>query len=344
MTQIDRTLIAAAAGLVTLALGAPAYAQTTDNGDRNRVKAADHGASEATDHDASETKGVYERDVVDVDPAAPVTFLAVDNRLGDVRIQGHDSNKIVISAYKRALDPETLERLKVTLIPGADGTVRITTALTTGREARPVKSGSITVDLVVHAPRSARIDGRVWNGSLQVVGMENGAELNSNSGAIDVKNASGDIVTHSASGEQTFQEIFGTVAAQSIGGRMDLDVVRGRRLDASVHDGRIDGREVRVSEMTLRATKGDIRLRAQALAGGTYQIGTFSGRIDVEFASTAPVEVRARSLRGTVDLPEALEARADDAGTLRAAVTGKGKPAMIQLRSRMGSIQFAVLE
>lgn len=305
-----------------------------------KTESAEPSQSEAP----ASARGVYERDVVDVDPAAPVTLLAVDNRLGDVRIQGHDSPKIVISAYKRALDQETLERLKVTLVPDENGSVRIATSLTTGREARPIPSGSITVDLVVHAPRSARLDAQVWNGQLMVVGMENGAELSSNSGAIGVKNASGSIVTHSASGGQTFQEIFGTVEAQSIGGRMDLEVVRGKRLDASVHDGRIDGREVRVSEMSLRATKGDIRMRAQALAGGNYQIGTFSGHIEVEFAAGAPMKLLARSRRGSVTLPDVLAAHTDDSGALRAAISGKGKPAMIQLRSRVGNIQFTVLE
>ena len=335
MTHLTRFLTIAVHALCWLAASGatPAVAQVAV-GERAALKnAAELGHN-----------GVNERDVVEVDPAAPVTLLTVDNRLGEVHIKGHDSSKIIISAYKRAPDQETLERLKVTLVPDANGSVRIATSLTTGREARPIKSGSITVDLVVHAPRSARVDARVWNGLLQVVGMENGAELSSNGGAIDVKNASGDIVTSSAAGQQTFKEIFGTVEAQSIGGRMDLDVVRGRRLDASVHDGRIDGREVRVSEMSLRATKGDIHLRAQALAGGRYQIGTFSGRIEVEFASSAPVELSARSRKGTVDLPAALGAYMDDAGAMHAALTGKGQPAMIQLRSRVGNIQFTVLE
>jgi hypothetical protein len=304
---------------------APAWAQTQDP-----TGALDAGGS------------VYERDVVSVEPVVATTLLSVDNRLGEVRVQGHDSDKIIISAYKQALDQETLERLEVTLVPDVGGSVRIATALTTGREARPVKSGSISLNLVIRAPRSARVEARVWNGRLEVAGMENGAELSSNRGSIEVKNASGTIVTHSASGEQTFQEIFGTVEAQSIAGRMDLAVVRGRRLDASVHDGRIDGRAVRVSELSLRATKGDIRLRAHALAGGSYRIGTISGDIAVEFASVAPVRVHARSRTGAVKLPGSLSARSDDAGAWRGTRAGRGQPAVIELRSRAGSIRFGL--
>ena len=302
-------------------------------------------ASAQSETAASERpSGVFERDVVEVAPVAPVTLLAVDNRLGEVSVVGHDSDKVVISAHKRALDQDTLERLRVTLAPDASGSVRIATSLTTGREARPIPGGSVTIDLVIHAPRSARVDARVWNGRLAVTGMENGAELSSNSGAIEVKNASGAIVTHSAAGEQTFLEIFGTVDARSIGGRMDLDIVRGRRLDASVHDGRIDGRKVRVNEMSLRATKGDIRLRAQALAGGNYRIGTFSGNIEVEFASSAPLGVRAQSRRGRVELPGELAARALESGLFTGELRGRGAQALVELRSRVGNIQFAVVE
>lgn len=289
-------------------------------------------------------KGVYERDVVEVAPAKPVTLLAVDNRLGDVRIQGHDSDKVVISAFKRARDKQTLERLKVTLVPGNAGPVRIATSLSTGREARPIPSGSVKVDLHILAPRSARVDARVWNGHLEVISMENGAELSSNRGRIGVKNASGAITTHSTAGEQIFEEIFGSLDAQSIAGRMDMAIVRGRRLHARVHDGRIDGRKVRVHELSLRTTKGDIRLRAQALAGGRYEIGTFSGNIEVEFVSSAPLDIRARSVRGKVRVPKKMAARMGERGRyVAAASAGKGTHAVISLRSRVGTIQLATI-
>lgn len=311
---------------------APAAAQTHDLP-----------AHRSTQEHGSDT-GVYERDVVEVEPTEHITLVNIDNRLGDVRIEGHDSKNVSISAFKRASDEDTLDRLKVALIPDTSGPVRISTSISTGAEARPIPAGTVKIDLVIRAPRTARVEARVWNGRLTVIGMENGAELSANQGDIDVENASGNIVTHSSAGKQTFVEVFGAVDAQAILGEMDLDLVRGRRLDASVHEGRIDSRKVRVREATLRATKGDIRFHGQALAGGRYRIATYRGNIEVAFAPGAPVSIRAWSQKGRVSLPDQLRAQRDDNGGLQATLPGQGRAAVIELRSRLGNIQFAVVK
>lgn len=290
----------------------------------------------------------YERDVVEVAPEQPITLVDVDNRLGDLRIEGHDGQKLIISAYKHAPDDVALERLKVTLIPDPSGPVRISTAISTGREARPIRSGSVKIDLVIRAPRSARVSARVWNGRLEVVGMENGADLSSNDGRLDIKNASGTIVTHTARGEQHFVEIFGAVDAQAIAGNVALDIVRGQRLDASVHEGRIDGRSVRVREASLRTTRGDIRFQGVALAGGVYRIGSYSGNVEVKLGHTMPVTVRIRSRRGTVITSSGLKTQPDAQGGLIAALPGttsaRAAAAIVELRSHVGNIQFAVVQ
>lgn len=291
---------------------------------------------------------VYERDVVDVDPAQPVTLLQVDNRLGDVRIEGHDGKSVIISAFKRAGDQDTLDRLKVSLVPDPSGPVRVSTSIGAGgpgNETRPIPKGSIGIDVVIRAPRSARIEAQVWNGRLSVIGMENGAELTANDGDIDVKNVSGTIITRSAAGKQQFVEVFGAVEAQAVSGNMDMDVVRGQRLDASVHEGRIDSRKVRVREAWLRAVKGDIRFHGQALAGGRYFFGTYRGNVEVQLAQGALVSIRARSRQGRVTLPAGLVAHEDARGGVVATLPGEGQtPAVFELSSRMGNIQFVVVE
>ena len=86
---------------------------------------------------------VVERDVVELSPAkgARIERLEIDNRLGDVRIEGHDRDSISIIAVKRAPDQETVERLKVSLIPDPNGPVSISTALLAGKESRPIAAG-----------------------------------------------------------------------------------------------------------------------------------------------------------------------------------------------------------
>lgn len=295
--------------------------------------------------------GIYERDVVEVTPAAGVrlTTLTVDNRLGNVRVEGHDRPAVVISALKRAPDPETLERLKVTLIPDPNGPVRVSTAIAPGGDARPIPGGAVQIDLVVRAPRSVRVRAQVWNGRLALVGMENGAELVANDGDIEVQNASGTIVTHSAGGKQQFVEVFGKVDAQAIHGDMDLAAVRGERLDASVHEGSIAGRQVRVRHAWLRTIRGDIHLEGQALAGGQYRIASVRGDIDVALMATAPITIAAHAPAGTVTLPPSLRQARSRLSGMEGAVVGSwpgrsGAPAVVELRSRIGNIRLSLAQ
>jgi hypothetical protein len=294
---------------------------------------------------------VYERDVIEVDPApgVRVTSLTVDNRLGAVRIEGHDRETIVISALKRAPDADTLERLKVTLIPDPNGPVRISTSMVAGPDARPIPSGAVEIDLVIRAPRSAQVKAQVWNDPLTLIGMENGAELVANDGEIGVHNASGTIVTHSAAGTQRFVEVVGKVDAQVIHGQVDLAAIRGDRLDASVHEGRIEGRQVRVRHAWVRTTRGNIRFHGYAVAGGEYRIASIRGDVEVTLMATAPIAVEAHASAGTVAMPANLRrARQPQSGVEGAVVGfwpgGSGEPASVELRSRLGNIRFSLAQ
>jgi hypothetical protein len=294
---------------------------------------------------------VYERDQVEVDPVAGVHVdeLVVDNRLGAVRIEGHDRESVVISAVKRAPDAETLERLKVTLIPDPSGAVHISTAIAAGQDARPIPSGSVEIDLVVKAPRSAQVKAQVWNDRLTLVGMENGADLLANDGEIGVQNASGTIVTHSAAGTQRFVEVVGKVDAQVINGNVELAAVRGDRLDAVAHDGRIQGRQMRVRQAWVSTVRGDIHFEGEAVAGGQYRITSLRGDIVVTLMSSAPISVEAFASAGTVTLPPRMRRSGQSRSGGEGAVMGywpgrRGETAAVVLRSRLGNIRFALAE
>jgi hypothetical protein len=298
-----------------------------------RVEAEEAGAS----------AGVFERDLVEVAPSEGVAIgaITIDNRLGDVRVEGHDGASVVILALKRASDDDTLDRLTVQLVPDASGALRIGTAMSAGPEARPVAAGSVRIDLVVRAPRAARVSARVWNGRLELEGTDNGAELTANEGAISVKHVSGDVVTHSAAGRQELAEIVGAVEARGVIGDMDISVIRGERLRASVHEGDIVSRKVRARQVVLRATRGNVRFEGEALAGGTYQIRTYRGDVEVRFGRGVPMTIRARARDGTVELPRGVESRTIADGTVVGQLRGDA-PAYLEMYSRHGSIQFSL--
>jgi hypothetical protein len=292
--------------------------------------------------------GVVERDVVDLSPArgARIDRLDVNNRLGDVRIEGHDRDAITIIAVKRAPDQETLDRLKVSLIPDPNGQVIISTALLAGQEVRPIPAGSVRIDLIVKTPRAAQVQAQVWKGRIAVTGVENGAELSTDDGDIDVSEVTGSVSTQSGHGRHSFARVFGTIDARTVDGDLDLDVVRGERIVAVVHAGHISGRRVRVREMSILVTRGTIRIHGDAVAGGRYRIASYWGDVEVRLGSgggkAAPVRVRAHSRDGQVTLPSGLRRRVAEGDGAVTGTLGSGRHfAELDLRTHVGSITVA---
>lgn len=286
---------------------------------------------------------MVQRDLVEVSPAKGVSIqlVDIDNRLGDVRIEGHDRDTISILAVKRAPDQETMERLKVSLVPDPSGPVTIRTSLKAGEEARPIPAGSVRIDLVVLAPRQARVRAQVWKGRLEVKRVDNGAELVTDEGDIDVSQVSGTVTTQSGHGRHTFAQVYGAVDAQAVDGSMDLDLVRGDRLDAVVYMGDVIARRMRVRDVSVRVTRGSARFEGEAVAGGRYAVASYWGNVEVRFSTKAPMRLRARARGGQVTLPARFRRRYGS-GLVTGYASGSGRiPVELDLRTRFGMITLA---
>jgi hypothetical protein len=169
---------------------------------------------------------VVERSRVQVEPAGRAfKQLTIENPLGDVRVEGYDGNAIVIETHKHAPNENILDRLRVSLVPNPDGTVRISTTADAKRESLPAPRGSVRIDLVIRAPRDARIDAAASTGKLEVVDMDAGGELDTASGPITVRNVQGALSTHSVSGSTKLSTVFGSVDAQTMSSDVDLDTI-----------------------------------------------------------------------------------------------------------------------
>jgi hypothetical protein len=295
---------------------------------------------------ADEPTAMVQRDLVEVSPARGVRIelVDVDNRLGDVRIEGHDRETISILAVKRAPDQETMERLKVSLVPDPDGPVTINTSLKAGQESRPTPAGSIRIDLVIMTPRHARVRAQVWKGRVGVKGVDNGAELVTDEGDIDVTEVSGTVTTQSGHGRHKFAQVYGAVDAQAVDGDMDLDLVRGDRLAAVVHVGDIVGRRIRVRDLSVRIVRGSVRLEGEAVAGGHYSVASYWGNVEVKFSSKGPMRVRALARAGQIHLPARFQRRRMEGSFVTgyaSGTAGSRDPAEIELRTRVGMITLA---
>ena len=290
--------------------------------------------------------GLVERSRLEVAPGGrPIKQLTIENPLGDVKIEGYDGQSILIETTKSAPDEDALDRLRVSLIPNPDGTVRILTTADGGKEVKKLARSAVKIDLVVRAPRDARIDAAVSTGKLEVVNMDAGGELDTASGPISVRNIAGELSTHSISGRTTITQAFGSVDAQTIASDVDLDTIGGEKLVASVSRGKIAGRRVRARDVELTTTDGKITLEAEAPLRGRMVIASLRGDVDVKLRRHGAVSVRARAAK--VDLGSSM-------GVVRPGPNGwveghlgvktQAQAAIVELRSRYGFVQFAVIE
>jgi DUF4097 and DUF4098 domain-containing protein YvlB len=301
-------------------------------------------ASPAFAEEKAKPAPVIERSRVEVQPAGKAfKKLSIENSLGNVRIEGHDGKAIMIETHKHAPDEETLDRLRVSLVPDADGTVRITTAADRMRESKPQPRSSVAIDLVIRAPRDARVDATLGSGTLEVTNMDAGGELDTASGSISVKNISGELYTHSVSGHLSITQAFGPVDASTVSSDLDLDTIGGQKLVASANQGKIAGRRVRARDVELTTTHGSIVLEAEVAVRGRVVASSLRGDVDVKLRRNGGVVVRARGTK--VDLPGA-KAMPDGwmQTTLGQSQSVGRSAALVELRSRHGAVRFAFVQ
>ena len=295
----------------------------------------------ATPERGAPSRGVIEHSRVELAPAGQAfKQLVVDNPLGDVRIEGYDGHGLMIETHKHAPDDDTLERLRVTLVSNPDGTVRIATSADGGPELRKIARSQVQIDLVIHAPRNVRFEAMVSAGKLGVVNMDAGGELDTSSGPIDVVNVQGELLTHSISGATSLAQVFGSVDAQTISSNVDLDSITGDRLVASATKGRIAGRRVLSRDVELTTTDGKIMLETEASLRGHLVVSSLRGDIEIKLRRHGAVRVRARGAK--VDLGTPIAAQSD--GWVQDTFGQGDHPALVELRSRWGSVRLTVVE
>jgi hypothetical protein len=287
-------------------------------------------------------RGASERARLSIEPAGHAfTHLSIENPLGDVKVEGYDGTAIQIESHKFALDDDALDRLHISLVPNPDGTVSIKTTADGGKEARPVLRRQLRIDLLIRAPRNARIEAAASSGALEVINMDAGSDLDTASGPISVRNVQGEVLTHSVSGLTRLVQVFGSVDAQTLASDLDLDTIGGDRLFASVHHGRIEGRRVRVRDIELTATEGQILLEAEAALRGRLLVSAFKGDVDVQLHRHGAVMVRAQGTK--VDLGAPMQPRPN--GWVESSFgQSTTDAAVVEIRSPQGNVRFAIIE
>ncbi|MBK9031814.1 MAG: DUF4097 family beta strand repeat protein [Myxococcales bacterium] len=302
-------------------------------------------ADDGTDGDGD--GAVVERATLEVVPTTrAIGAIAIDNPYGDVRIEGYDGTSVVIDSVKHAPDPSALGRLRVVAVQGPDGAVRLTTEVIARKDRPAVALATIRVDLRVRVPRAVKVAGRVSTGRLSVENVDAGADLDSSTGPIVVRNVAGVVFARSLAGSQRFEEVFGTLDSHAVDGDVAFDGVRGAALTAQVYDGDIDGRRVASRQVRMSTITGAIDLEAEAQAGGALTVTSLRGSVDVRVRGQVGLAVRARAggrLSMTGGTPSAAPPTTADRWVEAQYGRRRGRAA-VKVESRFGDVSFSLLQ
>jgi hypothetical protein len=295
---------------------------------------------------ADSLANVVEKARLDVQPIGgrPFKKITIENPLGDVIIEGYDGTAIQIETKKTAPDDEALERLRISLVPNPDGTVRLTTTADRDKENRAYPRGAVRIDLKVRAPRDARIEATSSSGSLTLSNMDAGGDLDTSSGPIKVHNVSGELSTQSVSGATSLATVFGSVDSHTLSSDLDLDSISGERLVASANRGKIAGRRVRSREVQLTTTDGKIVLEAEAALRGRVIVSSVKGDIDVRLRRRGNAGLTVRARASKVDFGVPSPAPINGWTESRLGNTSATGAAFVEMRSRYGNVQFTIVE
>lgn len=287
---------------------------------------------------------LVERARLEIQPAGrPFKQIAIENPLGDVRVEGYDGSAIQIETRKQGPNEEAIDRLRVSLVPNPDGTVRMKTTADGGPEQTKLARSQVRIDLIVRAPRDARIEASATSGALEVVNMDAGGDLDTASGRITVRNVAGELSTHSVSGATSLTQVFGSVDAEILSNDLALDSIGGERLIASVNHGRIEGRRVRSRHIELTTIDGHIVLEAEAALRGKFIVSSFKGDIDVKLRRNGVLVVRGRGAK--VNLGANVKSQPN--GWLESQHGQRAanqSPAVAELQSRHGTVDFQLVD
>jgi DUF4097 and DUF4098 domain-containing protein YvlB len=297
---------------------------------------------------ADTMSNIVEKASLDIQPANKAfKQVTIDNPLGDIRIEGWDKTSIRIETRKVAPDEEGLDRLRISLVPNPDGTVRITTTADApvDREVKPLPRGAVRIDLVVHAPRNTHIEATASAGSLEFNNMDAGGDLDTASGRISVNNVAGGVSTHSVSGATSITTVFGSVDSHTLSSNLDLDSISGEHLIASANHGKIAGRRVRSRDIELTTNDGNVSLEAEAALHGRVAIASMSGDIDVRLRRhNMAIIIRARGQ--TVAFGDASQLPRPDGWveTKMGQPVNGTLPSIVEMRSRRGTVKLTLVE
>jgi DUF4097 and DUF4098 domain-containing protein YvlB len=225
--------------------------------------------------------------------------------LGDVRIEGVDSNTLEVKATKvvrmqiKENAEKAIEALGLRVEP-MDGKLLITTAVRDNMEA--LGCTHYRVDLIIKCPRTAAIQIHAQSGYTSVEGMGSPIEIEQSKGTVtlqhckrddgpfDVVIESGDVTVTDCQGPINLTSQQGTVKTANVYGKQTLNAALGKVI--------VDTPK---GDVTVRGRGGDVNILALDGVLGEYNAQVEKGNLELVIPKTADADLWVTAKNGIVD-------------------------------------------
>ncbi len=160
-------------------------------------------------------------------------------------------------------------------------------------------------------------------------------QIKNDEGNITVERVSGDLTFETVASDVQLQEVAGYILVKSVGGSL-LCVRCAGRLEVETISGNLKFLQPLGNTVRAKTYSGSIFFDGDFLSGGSYNLRTTTGPIEVRYTDNDSFDLRASSPQGKIDLPPGLNLR-PPSHTALGAQTASTSPAGTRGNSFRGS-------
>lgn len=204
--------------------------------------------------------------------------VALEIDAGDIKIEGHNSDEVVIQASGYEAPPEQAKGLKPLYNSATDNTGIGLSVTTDNGVLKLEKATRKSIKYTIRLPRKVAIlfEQTNWQPSnLSISNMDGDLELRTNNGSIDLMNVTGPIVANSTNGE--IKVVYSTLsqekptAISTINGPIDISMPGNSKANLKLRS--IQGEMYTDFDLGIKSTKDGM----SRVAGGNHIDGTANG-------------------------------------------------------------------
>lgn len=223
-------------------------------------------------------------------PAERGARILVDNLAGSVRVTGWDREEMRV----RGTLGDDVEGLDITGDAGYLA-VEVDIPRTRGRG-----NWDLEADLELWVPASARLEVETVSASIEVAEVTGRLELESVSGEVDVRGDVGQADLSTVSGRIRFAGSTPSLAAESVSGAVRVEGANGQ-LELSTVSGRLEVMAGSLERGTLESVSGSVELSCTLAQGARLDIDSHSGNVTLDLPRDASASFEIQTFSGRID-------------------------------------------